>query len=178
MYCRNYILNLSKKLKIMKTLNLTLAFFIISFFVYSQKQAIDISIACKDGNLFKQDADVFSMGPFQIHGLATNKDYENFEKLVKKQSIVRKFEYINDSNQKENRSAIVSLSTNDENAIESFFKAINLNKLNVNDKSFTLSQKEELKKYLKELKDKHAEEIQKNEQIRRSSMPTSRQASQ
>lgn len=165
---------MNKKLIIMKTLNFALLF-LFSLFAYSQKQAVDISIVCKDGNLLKQDADVFSMGPFQIQGLKSNSDYENFEKLVKKQKIVTKFEYIQDSKQKDARMAVVSFSTNNDIEIESFLKNINLNKLIVNDRSFTLNQKEELKAYLKELKDKHLEEINKEKELSRSGVPIQRQ---
>ncbi len=162
----------------MKTLNLISLFLLFSLIAYSQKQSVEFSIECKDGNLLKQDADVYSMGPIKISGLKSNSDYEKFEKLVKKQSIVKKFEYIPETNQKESKIAVMSFSTNNDNEIESFFKTINLSKLNINDRSFTLNQKEEIKAYLKELKNKHSEKQLKEKEMRNADIPTPRQANQ
>jgi hypothetical protein len=157
----------------MKKLMLMPFLVVVFLFAYSQKQNVEFSVKTKDGNLLKEDADVYTFGPFKIIGLNTKSDYENFDKKVKNQSIVRKFEYTDEGNNE--KSAILVVSTNEEKSWEDFLKAIGVGKITVNDKTFTLDQKEELKKYLKELKEKHHEEMKKSEEIRRSGVPQRRE---
>ena len=138
----------------MKTLFLSALVIFLASYSFAQKQ-VEIALNSNDGNIFRQDADVYSFGPFKIIGLTTNSDYASFEKLVKKQTIVKKFEYVSTTDK--SREAIISLSTNDENAVQNFFKAIHVSKITVNDRTFAIDQKEEFKAYIKELKQKHLE---------------------
>ncbi|MCX7861712.1 MAG: hypothetical protein N2449_01810 [Bacteroidales bacterium] len=140
----------------MKTALVFIIFIFTCSGVFSQKQ-IEFAITCQDGNLFRNDANVYSFGPFKIIGLKTKADFEQFEKQLKKQSIVTKFEYVAPDNADGTKNAMLSINTNEENAIVNLFKAINLSKLTVNDRSFTIDQKEDLKAYLQELKNKHLE---------------------
>lgn len=154
----------------MKALILSVFILFTVSYSFAQKQ-VEISFNSKDGNFLHQDADVYSFGPFKVIGLTTNNDYASFEKLVKKQSIVKKFEYVNTTDK--TREAVISFSTNDENAIQNFFKTIHVSKITVNDRSFSIEQKEEFKAYLKELKQKHVEK-QNAIQNQRRSVPQQR----
>ncbi len=140
----------------MKTTMLTLLAVVISFAVYSQKQTIEFSITSPEGHFFVKDADVYTLSPIKIIGLKSDADYVSFEKKVKKQAVVKKFEYLPEKNEDGTKNAMLCITKNDEATIENLLKAINVTKLTVNDKSFMVpEQKEDLKNYLKELKEKH-----------------------
>jgi len=139
--------------------------------LFSQKQSVTFHVNSPDGKFFVKDADVFSLSPIKISGLKTDADYASFEKLVKKQSVVKKFEYMREINADGTRNATLSITKNDEATIESLFIAINVTQIVINDKTFLVpSQKEEIKSYLKELKEKRKAEKEKEIDKRRSSL--------
>lgn len=139
----------------MKTL-VTFFFVFIAFFAFSQKD-IEISIKTDDGKIIKKDADVFTLTTFKIHGLKTETEFDQLKKTALINSNVAKFEYLAEAEQDGSRKAIASFKNKDENTIIDFLKSINVKKITINQDSFTLDQKEELKKYIKDLKVKMKE---------------------
>ncbi len=139
----------------MKTL-LTFFFVFTAFFAFSQK-GVEISFKTDDGRLIKKDADIYTMSTFKIHGLKTQEEFDQLKKTALKNTNVAKFEYLAEAEPDGSRKAIASFKNNEENVVFDFLKSINVKKITINDDSFTMDQKEELKKYIKELKAKMKE---------------------
>lgn len=140
----------------MKKILLTFVLVTMAIFTFSQK-GIEISFKTKDGIIIKKDADIYTTSAFKIHGLKTHDEYEQLKATALKNENVVKFEYLSETKPDGSLSAIASFKNNEDSTIFDFLKSINVKEITINDNSFTLEQKEELKKYIKELKAKYRE---------------------
>lgn len=145
----------------MKTLALIFFVFVAISTTYAQK-SIDLSIKTTDGNLFKQDADIYTMPTIKIHGLKTEADFKNLETSILENAYVAKFHYLDNAEVDGARDAILCFKGNDEKTIVNFFKSINVNNIIINDKTFSINQTEEIKAYVRELKNKNNNERSAN----------------
>lgn len=150
----------------MKTL--ALIFFVvvaISSTTFAQK-SIDLSIKTTDGNLLKQDADIYTMPTIKILGLKTEADFKNLETSILENAYVAKFHYLDNAEADSARKALLCFKGNDEKTIVNFFKSINVNNIIINDKTFSVNQTEEIKAYVHELKNKKNNERSANDKKR------------
>jgi hypothetical protein len=151
------VINLDKfKHSIMKKLAVILFVFVAFSMTYAQK-SIDLSIKTTDGNLFKKDADIYTMPTIKIIGLSTDAEYNKLEKQIKGNDYVAKFQYLDNAEQDGARKALLCFKGNDEKTIVDFFKSISVNNIIINDKSFSVNNIDELKAYVKDIKVKNKE---------------------
>ncbi|NSW44744.1 MAG: hypothetical protein HPY79_02820 [Bacteroidales bacterium] len=127
---------------------------IVAFGITSAQKSIDLSIKTDNGNLFKQDADIYTMPTIKILGLKTDAEFKNLEKSILADPYVAKFQYLDNAEPDGARKALLSFKGNDEKTIVNFFKSINVNNIIINDKTFSVNQIEEIKTYVRELKAK------------------------
>jgi hypothetical protein len=120
---------------------------------YAQK-SVDFVIKNSTGKLFNESNGVYTLTFLKVVGLKSTTDFDAFKKLVTSQAIVKKFDYVAEAESDGARKATLELKSSEKDTIIDFFKAINVKHFVVNDKSFTLDQSEQLKNYLKELKEK------------------------
>ena len=145
----------------MKTFALIMLALVAFSFANAQK-SIDLSIKTSDGNLFKQDADIYTMPTIKILGLKTDAEFKTLEKSILADPYVAKFQYLDQAEADGARKALLSFKGNDEKTIVNFFKSINVNNIIINDKTFTVNQIEEIKTYVHELKAKKKAERDAN----------------
>lgn len=151
------VINLNKfKLCIMKTLAVIFFALVAVSISYAQK-SIDLSIKTTDGNLIKQDADIYTMPTIKIIGLSTDAEFNKLEKQIKSDAYVAKFQYLDNAEADGARKALLCFKGNDENTIVNFFKSISVNNIIINDKSFSINNIDEMKAYVKDLKAKNKE---------------------
>lgn len=137
----------------MKTLALILFVLVAMSTTYAQK-SIDLSLKTTNGNLFKQDADVYTMPIIKILGLKTESEFKNLETNILANAYVAKFQYLDNAEADGARKALLCFKGNDEKTIVNFFKSINVNNIIINDNTFSINQIEEIKAYVHELKNK------------------------
>lgn len=123
---------------------------------YAQK-SVDFVIKNSTGKLFEKVNDAFLLSGLKISGLQTASDYDAFKKLVLSQTGVKEFDYLAEAESNGMRKAKLVLASKEEPTFLNFMKAVNVKNIIMNDKSFTLDQSEQLKNYLKQLKEKHKE---------------------
>lgn len=145
----------------MKTLALILFVFVAMSTTYAQK-SIDLSLKTNDGNLFQQDADIYTMPTIKILGLKTENEFKNLETSILANAYVAKFQYLDNAEADGARKALLCFKGNDEKNIVNFFKSINVNNIIINDKTFSVNQTEDIKAYVHELKNKKNNERSAN----------------
>jgi len=123
---------------------------------YAQK-SVDFVIKNNTGKLFEKVNDAFLLTGLKVSGLQTASDFEAFKKLALSQSGVKEFDYLAEAESNGARKSKLILASKEEPTFLNFLKGVGVKHIIINDKSFTLDQSEQLKNYLKELREKHKE---------------------
>jgi len=127
---------------------------IVTFGITNAQKSIDLSLKTDNGNLFKQDADIYTMPTIKILGLKTDAEFKTLEKSILANPYVAKFQYLDNAEADGARKALLSFKGNEEKTIVNFFKSINVKNIIINDKTFSVDQVEEIKAYVREIKAK------------------------
>lgn len=137
----------------MKTFALFI-FALIAFSLVNAQKNIDLSMKISDGKLLKNDADIYTLPTIKILGLKTEAEFIHLEKTILANTNVAKFQYLDNPETDGARKALLSFKVKDEKIIVDLFKSINVNNIYINDKTFSVNQIEEIKAYVRELKEK------------------------
>lgn len=125
----------------------------ILFISVNAQKSINVIFKTRDGRIITQDANEYTIHPFIIQGLTSETEFAELEKIIKKDPNVSKIEFIGDIFETNKRKCTIIVKDNSDDKLFSLLRSMNVNQLIINDRTFNLDQKEEIKAYIKELKE-------------------------
>jgi len=131
-----------------RVLTVLLSFSILS--TYSQN--LQLVFKEQKGKLFIKDADGYLLLNAYLAGPKEKKEWQKVEEKISKDPYVKKFCFLSDNFEGERRIILIAASDEEPQFVD-FLKRINIEKIKLNEKEFSIDQRKEFKEELKKLRE-------------------------